>query len=81
MLYLNRSATWWRDTLLNLTLTSVVFEFISAFITYVIIIDLTLTSVVFEYSVEEMKASNKVNLTLTSVVFEYNILNIFEQKK
>ena len=54
----------------NLTLTSVVFEYINMYIIVISILDLTLTSVVFESMLCKYYRRKHENLTLTSVVFE-----------
>ena len=58
-----------------LTLTSVVFEFITLSFAYRLATHLTLTSVVFEFACLIGTAIAKANLTLTSVVFEYDFIH------
>ena len=55
----------------NLTLTSVVFEWLSGFFSVVPCKNLTLTSVVFELGCLVYYGLGTFYLTLTSVVFEY----------
>ena len=70
MLYLNNSSGADKANFLDLTLTSVVFEFSIYIFSYVNNHNLTLTSVVFEFTTFEYFPTNRFNLTLTSVVFE-----------
>ena len=71
MLYLNFFLTSKFLFPLNLTLTSVVFEFFKASICYISLAYLTLTSVVFEFHKNKSPFGDLFYLTLTSVVFEY----------
>ena len=54
----------------DLTLTRVVFEFVSTNVKQVMIVYLTLTRVVFECIVNIISYNIYINLTLTRVVFE-----------
>ena len=71
MLYLNLTGVVPEIKKLDLTLTSVVFEFFKIYIYTINWNNLTLTSVVFEFC--KMISIFKCNsyLTLTSVVFEF----------
>ena len=72
MLYLNQLKYELLWILVNyLTLTSVVFEYLSASVQMKALIDLTLTSVVFEFCFVYGILFVSADLTLTSVVFEF----------
>ena len=73
MLYLNCFCYPYLLTFPNLTLTSVVFEFLYHLSKFIHGYYLTLTSVVFEYNSPRSFALWQQNLTLTSVVFEWSV--------
>ena len=75
MLYLNYSCTASQVILINLTLTSVVFESDDLMCNSFIDKHLTLTSVVFELIYHLLLYHLFVYLTLTSVVFESKIIH------
>ena len=70
MLYLNLLGDLYGISPLDLTLTSVVFEFRALVSPVFSAQNLTLTSVVFELASYSLSPCHTFNLTLTSVVFE-----------
>ena len=74
MLYLNYSWHFVQLLLLDLTLTSVVFELDSITALSREPLHLTLTSVVFELIKAPINLSVQFYLTLTSVVFEFKLI-------